>query len=80
TGYGISGHDLPRIFEPFYSKKVLKRGQTGLELVVVRETVTECGGFIDVYSEPDAGTTFTIYFPFVRDQQDAVMPWPEYVS
>ncbi|MFO7568609.1 MAG: PAS domain S-box protein, partial [Smithellaceae bacterium] len=63
TGYGISGHDLPRIFEPFYSKKVLKRGQTGLELVVVRETVTECGGFIDVYSEPDAGTTFTIYFP-----------------
>ncbi len=82
TGYGISCHDLPRIFEPFYFKKVLRRGISGLELLVAREIVTECGGFIDIYSEPDAGTTFTIYFPVLRERKDpsAVAPDPEYVS
>jgi PAS domain S-box-containing protein len=70
TGYGISCHDLPRIFEPFYFKKVLRRGMSGLELLVVQETVTECGGFIDIFSEPDIGTTFTIYFPVLRERKD----------
>ena len=35
TGTGISSHDLERIFEPFYTKKVMGRSGTGLGMSVV---------------------------------------------
>jgi len=62
SGFGIEKHDLERIFEPFYTKKVLGRSGTGLGLAVVWNTIKDHGAFIRVESNED-GTTFTLYFP-----------------
>ncbi len=67
TGKGISPNDLGKIFEPFYTKKVMGRSGTGLGLAVVWGTVKDHNGFIDVQSEEEKGTTFTLYFPVTRE-------------
>jgi len=72
NGHGISEQDLPHIFEPFYSKKVLGRSGTGLGLAVVWNTVHDHGGFIDVETSP-AGTTFSLYFPATTRQPDTAL-------
>ncbi|MBN1614887.1 MAG: PAS domain S-box protein [Deltaproteobacteria bacterium] len=64
-GPGISPDDLGRIFEPFYSKKIMGRSGTGLGLTLVWNTVQEHDGYIDVSSGSE-GTTFTLYFPVSR--------------
>lgn len=66
TGIGISSRDLERIFEPFYSKKVMGRSGTGLGMAVVWGTVKDHSGYIDVKSTIGQGTGFTLYFPAVR--------------
>jgi len=67
TGEGIPAPDLKRIFEPFYTKKVMGRSGTGLGLAVVWGTVKDHNGYINVESEQGKGTTFTLYFPVTRD-------------
>ncbi len=67
TGSGISKEDLDRIFEPFYTKKVLGRSGTGLGLTIVWNVVRDHQGYIDVYSDEN-GTTFEIYFPATREK------------
>ncbi len=62
-GEGISPEDLQRIFEPFYTKKVMGRSGTGLGLTVVWGTIEDHGGAIDISSTPGAGTTMSIYLP-----------------
>ncbi|MCL2340997.1 MAG: response regulator [Proteobacteria bacterium] len=62
NGSGISPQDLPHIFDPFYSKKVMGRSGTGLGLAVVWNTVHDHGGYIDVASS-DKGCLFSLYFP-----------------
>jgi PAS domain S-box-containing protein len=69
TGKGISPHDMNRIFEPFYTKKVMGRSGTGLGLAVVWGTVKDHRGYIDVQSEKGKGATFTLYFPVTRKEQ-----------
>ena len=64
-GPGISPGDLERIFEPFYTKKVMGRSGTGLGLAVVWNVVQDHGGYIDIESS-DGGTTFELYFPITR--------------
>ncbi len=66
-GEGISEADLKRIFEPFYTKKIMGRSGTGLGLAVVWGTVKDHQGYIDVSSKEGKGTTFTIYFPVTRE-------------
>jgi len=61
-GAGIAEQDLERIFEPFYSRKVLGRSGTGLGLTVVWNTVRDHQGFIDIESDP-TGTVFHLYLP-----------------
>ena len=66
-GGGISEDDLKRIFEPFYSKKVMGRSGTGLGLAVVWNVVQDHNGYINVIST-DQGTTFNIYLPVTRQR------------
>ena len=68
NGIGMSAEDVDRIFEPFYTKKVMGRSGTGLGLAVIWGIVKDCGGYIDVTSDPEAGSTFTLYFPATRDK------------
>lgn len=67
TGTGISPIDLPRIFEPFYSRKVMGRSGTGLGMAVVWGTVQDHGGYIHVESAEGRGSAFELYFPVSRE-------------
>jgi PAS domain S-box-containing protein len=66
NGAGISKEDLSRIFEPFYTKKVMGRSGTGLGMSVVWGAVKDHNGYIDICSEQGRGSTFTLYFPASR--------------
>jgi CheY-like chemotaxis protein len=68
TGIGIPFKDLERIFEPFYTKKVMGKSGTGLGMAVVWGTVKDHKGYIDVKSVEGKGTLFTLYFPVVRQE------------
>jgi PAS domain S-box-containing protein len=68
TGEGIPADDLKRIFEPFYTKKVMGRSGTGLGLAVVWGTVKDHHGYINVQSEEGKGSAFTLYFPVTREE------------
>ena len=77
TGRGISANDLRKIFEPFYTKKVMGRSGTGLGLTVVWGTVKDHNGYIDVQSEEGKGSVFTIYLPATREEPiDEMKPAP----
>ncbi len=66
TGVGIAPADLERVFEPFFTKKVMGRSGTGLGMAVVWGTVKDHQGFVDVTSRAGGGSTFTLYFPITR--------------
>ncbi len=72
TGRGISANDLSKIFEPFYTKKVMGRSGTGLGLAVVWGTAKDHNGYIDVQSEEGKGSTFTLYFPATREELEQI--------
>jgi len=65
TGMGIPREALPKIFDHFY--RVNRPGKqiqgTGLGLAIVRKIVMLHGGTIEVESQVDQGTTFTVYLP-----------------
>ncbi len=66
-GSGISSSELERIFDPFYTKKVLGRSGTGLGLAVVWNIMQDHKGYIDVKSDEN-GTIFELYFSITRDE------------
>jgi len=77
TGDGIPIQDMKRIFEPFYTKKIMGHSGTGLGLTVVWGTVKDHNGYIDVESVEGRGTTFSLYFPATRDEIREMSALPE---
>ncbi len=74
SGLGIADENLRKIFQPFYTRKVMGRGGTGLGMVVVWGTVHDHKGFIDVKSMVGVGTTVSLYFPTTTEE----IPAPAY--
>jgi PAS domain S-box-containing protein len=71
TGVGIPKKELPKIFERFYRAEHQREEVqgTGLGLSIVRKIVLRHGGRIEVESEVDQGTTFTVFLPLVCDSE-----------
>ncbi len=67
TGSGIRPHELPHIFEPFFSTK---ENGSGIGLAQVHRIVQDHGGEIEVRSEPGAGTIFRLLLPVPVAEQE----------
>ena len=65
TGCGIPPHIVHQIFDPFFTTKTKGEG-TGMGLSVVHGIVTGHGGAVTVYSEPNKGTIFNLFFPVIK--------------
>ena len=70
TGTGMSEDVLAHAFEPFFTTKQPGRG-TGLGLSTIYGFVRQSGGTATIYSEPDLGTTVTLYLPRTDDAAPA---------
>lgn len=83
TGCGMDEKQLASIYEPFFTTKKLGKG-TGLGLSVVYGIVEEHGGWIDVESEPENGTSFKICLPVhevsVSGADDEVIPYDAFMG
>lgn len=64
TGPGIPAENLGSLFEPYFTTKA---EGTGLGLMIVQRILRDHGGEIEVHSQVDSGTTFTLYLP--RDER-----------
>ncbi len=63
SGPGFQAEDLPRIFEPFFTRR---RGGTGLGLALVQRVVHEHGGEIMAQNRPEGGAVVTVRLPVVE--------------
>jgi signal transduction histidine kinase len=65
TGTGISGENIRKIYDPFFTTKAAGKG-TGLGLSVSYGIIQEHGGSISVESKTGVGTSFRLELPLVR--------------
>ena len=69
-GVGIADEDLHKIFEPFFSKKSMRRSGSGLGMTIIWATIKDLGGYVDLQSREGEGTCFVLYLPATRDQAE----------
>lgn len=62
TGVGMSKEQLEHAFEPFYTTRAVGSG-VGLGLATARNVIQAHSGRITIDSQPDGGTTVTMFFP-----------------
>jgi two-component system NtrC family sensor kinase len=67
TGTGIPPEALEHVFDPFFTTKTSGQG-TGLGLSLVYSIIRTHGGYVEVRSEVDKGTTFSIFLPVTREK------------
>ena len=67
TGGGINPAVLPRIFDPFFSKRADGVEGTGLGLTICKAIVTRHGGTIEAGTEAGRGATFKVTLPFAGE-------------
>lgn len=65
NGSGIEDKNIKKIFEPFFTKKVMGKSGTGLGLTVVWNTVQDHNGHIFV-SSGEQGSRFEVLFPVIQ--------------
>ncbi|HYQ57070.1 MAG TPA: two-component regulator propeller domain-containing protein, partial [Draconibacterium sp.] len=72
TGRGIAKEHLPHIFNRFYKEPVLAKendlNSSGIGLAITHEIIRALHGDIKVESEPQKGSTFTVYLPYSKDR------------
>jgi CheY-like chemotaxis protein len=69
-GEGMDGATLERAREPFFTTKGVGKG-TGLGLSMVHGFAQQCGGSLTISSEPDLGTTVSLWLPMAQADMDA---------
>lgn len=87
TGIGMSAEFVEnKLFHPFTQEKLDARTEykgTGLGMAIVKELIEKMGGTIQVESELEKGSTFTVVIPFEIDQtpeQDILLEEPGQVT
>ncbi len=70
TGIGMSKELSERIFEPYFTTKASGEG-TGMGLAVIYGIVKSHKGEIKLYSEPEKGTVFNVYFPVIESVENS---------
>ena len=70
TGIGIPDQNQAHIFDPFFTTKPVGAG-SGLGLSMIQGFVKQSGGIVRVYSEPNVGTTFKLYFKAISGEREA---------
>lgn len=72
NGKGMDREAIDRLFQPFYTTK--SKGN-GLGLSISRRLIEQHNGSIEVASEPDKGTTFTITLPLQEPDSSQKIQW-----